>query len=219
MRKDKEVAFNLRKQGKSYNQIRGSLGVSKSTLTEWFKNEEWSRHLKRKNINKQVALSKERLIALNNGRKLRLDNLYLKFENEAKLEYELHKNNPLFVAGLMLYAGEGDRLDKGTIRIANIDFKIHRIFINFAKEFLGIDHSSIKLSILLYPDLNIENCVNVWCKELSISQENVYKPQVIKGKLKSRKLHFGVGTTIILSSFLKHKLLYWIDRSKSDLSI
>jgi hypothetical protein len=60
--------------------------------------------------------------------------------------------------------------------------------------------------------------VDKWCDELGILKQNVYKPQVIVGRLKTRKLHFGVGTSIILNSFLKHKLLFWINQVKIDLS-
>jgi len=37
MRTDKELAFSLRKQGKSYKEIHQELGMSISTLSNWFK--------------------------------------------------------------------------------------------------------------------------------------------------------------------------------------
>ena len=147
-----------------------------------------------------------------------LENKYNKIIEEAKDEYSIYQNNPLFTAGLMLYAGEGDHLSKGAIKFTNIDFGLHKVFISFCLTFLKINMESIKLSVLLYPDLDINNCVNKWKTELGISNQNIYKPQVITGKLKTRKLHFGVGTSIILNSFLKHKILFWIDQSKIDLS-
>lgn len=218
MRQDKEIAFKLRKDGKSYREIQKELGISRSTLCEWFKNVEWSKHIKYKNNNEVIRISTERLNKMNIARGLMLKDKYDSVIEEAKGEYLLYKNNPLFVAGLMLYDGEGDHLSKNAIRFANIDFSLHRVFISFSTKFLNIDKYHIKFSVLLYPDLNINECVNKWCEELGILKENVYKPQVITGKLKTRKLHFGVGTSIILSSFLKHKLLFWINEMKIDLS-
>lgn len=218
MRQDKELAFKLRKEGKSYREIQKKLGISRSTLCEWFKNVEWSRHIKNKNKNEVIRISTDRINKMNIVRGLMLKNKYDDIIEEAKEAYLLYKNNPLFVAGLMLYDGEGDHLSKNAIRFANIDFGLHKVFINFSKEFLKKDKKFIKFSVLLYPDLNIDECVDKWCKELGILKENVYKPQVIMGRLKTRKLHFGVGTSIILSSFLKHKLLFWINQIKIDLS-
>ena len=37
MRKDKNLAIKLRKQGYSYNQINDKLGISKSTLSYWLR--------------------------------------------------------------------------------------------------------------------------------------------------------------------------------------
>lgn len=218
MRRDKELVFKLRKEGKSYGYIQKELGVSRSTLCDWFKNEDWSRHIKNKNSNEIIRISTDRLNKMNVARSSMLENKYKDVIIEAEEEYLLYKNNPLFVAGLMLYDGEGDHLSKSAIRFTNIDFGLHKVFINFSKEFLKRDLSLIKFSVLLYPDLNIDECVDKWCKELGILKQNVYKPQVIMGKNKTRKLHFGVGTSIILSSFLKHKLLFWIKKLKIDLS-
>jgi len=214
MRHDRTEIFKLRKQGKTYRQIEKLLSVSRSTLCDWFKNEEWSRHIKNSNTDKHIKISTEHLLKMNAGRKLKLQKMYEEVEKEAEKEFEIYKNDPLFTAGLMLYAGEGDRLDKGTIRLANIDFNLHRIFIRFCGKFLKTDRGKIKLSVLLYPDLDIHVCTQKWLSELNISEKNLYKPQVIHGKLKTRKLHFGVGTTIILNSFLKRKLLFWLEKAK-----
>lgn len=218
MRQDKEIAFKLRKDGRSYREIQKELGISRSTLCEWFKNEEWSRHIKQNNSNEVIRISTDRLNKMNTARSFMLKNKYDSVIEKAKEEYLLYKNDLLFVAGLMLYDGEGDHLSKNAIRFANIDFGLHKVFINFSTKFFNIDKYHIKFSVLLYPDLNINECVDKWCEELGVLKENVYKPQVITGKLKTRKLHFGVGTSIILNSFLKHKLLFWINEMKIDLS-
>jgi len=214
MRHDQEKAFELRKLGKTYREIEKILIISRSTLCDWFKDKEWSKHIKKTNTEKHIRISTEHLNKMNEGRRIMLEKKYRKVEEEAKNEFEINKINPLFMAGLMLYAGEGDRLDKGTIRLANIDFNLHKVFIKFCENFLNIDKNNIKISILLYPDLDINTCIKKWSHELTIPEKNFYKPQIIKGKLKSRKLHFGVGTTIILNSFLKRKLLFWIEESK-----
>ena len=217
MRYDKPKAFELRRQGKTYREIEKLLGVSRSTLCDWFKNEEWSRHIKKLNTEKHIELSVERLEKLNEGRRIMLEKKYKQVEDEAVREFEIYKNNPLFMAGLMLYAGEGDKMTKGVIRLANIDFSLHKIFIKFCEIYLKIDRENLKFSVLLYPDLDIEICKTRWSKELNIPIKNFHKPQIIIGRSKTKRLHFGVGSTIISSSFLKRKLLLWIETSKVTL--
>ena len=112
MRHDKEKAFELRKQNKTYKEIETLLNVSRSTLCGWFKNEEWSKHIKKSNIYKQIRISTAHLNKMNECRLLMLDKKYKEVEAEATKEFEIFKNDPLFMAGLMLYAGEGDRKNR-----------------------------------------------------------------------------------------------------------
>lgn len=218
MRQDKQKAILLRKEGKTYSEIEHLLRVSRSTLSAWFKNEEWSKNIKKINTNEHIKRSTKHLNKMNDARRIMLEKKYKNIEEEAEKEFEIYKNDPLFVAGLMLYAGEGDKPTKGVIRLANIDFFIHKVFKKFIKKFLKIKDDDIKLSILLYPDLNIEECKLKWSQELSIPLTNFHKPQVIQGKSKIKRLHFGVGSIIISNSFLKRKLLIWIEQSKKNLS-
>lgn len=217
MRHDKEKVFELRRSGKSYRELEVLTGVSRSTLCEWFRNEDWSSHIKQSNTATHKKISTEHLIKLNQGRQATLDGQYAKVEKEAREEFETHKENSLFMAGLMLYAGEGDKVTRGIIRLANIDFGLHKIFINFITTFLRVEIKDLRCSILLYPDLDIEKCKIKWSEELGIPLTQFHKPQVIQGRHKTKRLHFGVGSTIFSSSFLKRKLLLWIELAKKSL--
>ncbi len=217
MRQDKEKVFSLRREGKSYREIQKEINISRDTLSRWFKNEDWSHHIKKSNNTRNIQLSSERIKKLFEARKLIWDAKYKTTEEEAKREFEIYKNNSLFTAGLMIYAGEGDKPTKSQIRLANTDFNIHRVFLKFIQEFTKTKPEKIKISILLYPDLDIEKCRNKWANELGISLNNFYKPQVILGRHKTKRLHFGVGSIIICDSFLKRKLLLWIEMGKSFL--
>ena len=112
MRKDKNLAFELRKKGKSYRELEGELGVSRSTLSEWFRNIEWSKHIERRNIQSNTAVSKQRIEAMNAGRKEKLRLKYREIEIKAEQEFKIFKSEPLFMAGLMIYAGEGDKVSR-----------------------------------------------------------------------------------------------------------
>ena len=215
MRQDKNEAFELRKQSKTYREIEKLLGVSRSTLCEWFRGEEWSRHIKNSNIKKHTKISKKRLEKLNEGRRLVLERKYQQVEKEAEEEFKIHINNPFFTAGLMLYAGEGDKRNRHVIKLTNSEFYLHLVFIRFSVDFLKVKRDKIKIWLLLYPDNNIEKCIEVWAKTLKISKSNFFKSQVINGRsLGKRKLQYGVGNSTISSTSLKKKLLKWLELYK-----
>lgn len=214
MRKDKEVAFILRKEGKSYREIQREINISRSTLCDWFKNEEWSAHVKNKNNKINVVLSKERLSKLNDGRSRMLVEKYKQVEIDAEKEFQIFKKDPLFMAGLMIYAGEGDKKSQNMSRISNSEFYIHKIFIKFAIKYLNIKRENIKIGLILYPDLDIEECLDKWSEELDINKLNFHKTQIIKGKEKTKKLQYGVGISIISSIVIvKKKILKWLELS------
>jgi transposase-like protein len=106
----KNKAIELRKLGKSYNEISRELGLHNSALSYWFNGLLWSKEIESKNNQKYKQASRERIIAVNAERREKYDLIYVKTKTEALVEFELHKNNPLFVAALMLYLGEGSKL-------------------------------------------------------------------------------------------------------------
>ncbi len=214
MRQDKEFVIKLRREGKSYREIQNEINISRSTLCNWFKNEEWSKHIKYKNNQNNISLSKERLLLLRSARNKTLEEKYRLVELEAEKEFEIFKIDPLFMAGLMIYAGEGDKRSRNGSRISNSEFYIHKIFIKFAEKYLYIPRSNIKIALILYPDLDIGACINKWSKEMDIPISNFHKTQIIKGKEKTKKLQYGVGISIISNIVVvKKKILKWLDLS------
>ena len=214
MRHDIHVVFELRKQGKTYNEIRKILRISPSTLSSWLGGQEWSKHAKKLNTEKHIIRSTEHLRKMNEGRRIILEKKYKDAETEAVREFEIYKNDPLFMAGLMLYAGEGDKTNRFNIRLANAEVYLHVVFIRFSERFLGIGREKIKVWLLLYPDHNIEQSVAIWSEKLNISKSNFNKSQVILGRSKLRKLQYGVGNSIISSTSLKKKMMKWLELCK-----
>lgn len=216
MRKDKLVAFKLRKEGKSYREIQNEINISRSTLCDWFRNEEWSYHIKNNNNKKNIIVTKSRMLKLNEKRAENLVIKYKEVEKEAIEEFEVFKKDSLFMAGLMIYAGEGDKRSKNNSRVSNSEFYIHKIFIKFAERYLNIKRENIKIGLILYEDLDSEICLDKWSEELSISKSNFYKTQIIKGRERVKKLQYGVGISIISSIVVvKKKIIKWLELSET----
>ncbi|MBP6856173.1 MAG: helix-turn-helix domain-containing protein [Candidatus Pacebacteria bacterium] len=210
MRRDKQKAIDLRKEGRSYRDIAKELKVSKGTLSAWFKGQEWSDQISKSNIEKEYSRAPEKMKRINMMRRVKFAFTYGVAEEEAVREFEVYKNEPLFNAGLMLYVGEGEKASKPALRIANTDFEVHKVFIQFLTRYFGIGRARVRIFLHLYPDLDEKICIDKWAKELNLNQSQFYKTQRIQGKDMKRKLQFGVGTTIISSTALKRKLFVWI---------
>jgi len=219
MRNDKHLAEKLRRKNKSYNKISKELGIPKSTLVYWFKNEEWSQEIKKELSRKALYLSKKRLILINKARREKWERWRQTFRNQAKKEFNKLKRNPLFIAGLMLYWGEGDsKMENSLVRLSNTDSEMIRIFSKFLKKICCVPMEKIKISLVLYPDLNNRICIKFWSEKSGIPQSQFFKTQVIYGKHPTKKLSYGICNIIVSSRGLKEKIFTWLNLYKNELT-
>lgn len=218
MRKDKEKALSLRKSGKSFKEIEKILIVPRSTLSAWFKSENWSHELSLKLAKKAQQSARIRIIELNKIRGEHLSKLYTQAEQEAKEEFEILKYHPLFLSGLMIYWGEGNKLSKNRCSIANCDPLMIRVFVDFLRKICCFETPKIKAWILFYSDLNEQECKNYWMKNTGLESKDFSKSILIEGKLKKRKLSYGVCSVGVSSAYLKRKILTWIELIGKDLT-
>jgi predicted transcriptional regulator len=210
-------AKELRKRGFTYGEIAKIVSVSKSTVGQWFSRETWSKSITEENQKRASRENSKRISLLNKARGNQYKKLYAEAERSAITEFKHYKNNPLFIAGLMLYVGEGDSADNHLIRITHTKIDIHRIFIKFAMEYLGVSREKIRFWVLLYPDLVPKKCLQTWSKSLHIPITQFHKYQIVERKSAKRTLHDGVGNTIIGGTVLKKKLLTWIALASKEL--
>ena len=210
-------AVEFRKRGFTYSEIAKITGVSTATVANWLSKKAFSKRIKEDNIRRAAKENAKRIGLLNKARGNQYKRLYIEAEAAAALEYRHFKKESLFIAGLMLCVSEGDHSNPRLIRITSANQDVHRIFIKFLVEYLGVPREKIRFWLLLYPDLNEEACVKSWSKALKISPLNFYKNQVIQGRSKKRTLHHGVGNTIIGNAVLKRKLMKWIELATKEL--
>jgi|AntRauTorcE11897_2_1112592.scaffolds.fasta_scaffold03428_8 transcriptional regulator with XRE-family HTH domain len=213
-----DQAVSLRKRGFTLQEIARYCDISKSTASLWLKNQAFSTEVTKQNVKRAGVENVKRLQLMNKTRLSEREKKYAEAVKAAETEYKHYKKDPLFMAGLMLYVGEGDKTHRRLIRIANARIEVHKIFLRFAVEYLGVPKTKIHFWLLLYPKHNEEKCMRKWSKELTLPYQQFYKNQVIPGKTKKHTLHFGVGNTIIGSTVLKYKLNRWIELATKDLS-
>ncbi len=217
MRKDKSIAIKLRKEGKSYRQIRDELKIPLSTLSDWLSDIDWSKKIA-KQLSENVQLQHTvRIRALNTTRGEHLQRAYEEAKNEAREEFEILKYHPLFISGIMLYWGEGDRRSANNLRLTNTDPKMIRLFKDFLLIICAVQPDKIKSYVTIYPDIEEVANRSYWSAITGIPLKQFTKSILIQGKHKTRRLEHGVCTIIVSSSYLKKKLLTWLELLPDEL--
>lgn len=212
MRKDKEKAFELRRNGKSYKEISRKLGIPTATLCCWFKNLDWSRELRNKLAADVSFSSPQKLKMMVQATKKKWASIHEQYRTEAELEFEQKKTNPLFVAGVMLYWGEGGKtLKYNKVSLSNSDPGMLKIFYKFLHKTLEIPRENIFAWLLLYPDLNDEIQKRFWSKIIGIPLQQFKKSITIVGRHPTKRLSNGVCYITVQSSKLLWKLTRWIE--------
>lgn len=212
MRKDKEKAVELRKTGHSYKKISRDLGIATSTLASWFHSEPWSQEIKAR-LSAQVSLTNagalERMAKAN---RMRFEAKREEYRVAAIREFETLKNDPLFLAGIMLYWGEGEKQQKsGVVRLGNSEPEMIRIYNLFLTKALKISPEKISAWLLLYPDLVDSVQKNFWSKATGLSLAQFKKSIYIKGRHPIKRLSYGVCTIVVCSRAFKERILKWLE--------
>ncbi len=218
MNPSKEKAIELRRLGKSYKDIRRETGVPLSTLSDWFKHEEWSIEIRNRLGREQSLAFPKKLQSVIKANKARWAKIHQDYRDQAKQEFATLKDNPLFIAGLMLYWGEGDKgLKSSQVKLANTDPTMIRIFYSFLKDVIAIPPEKIHIWLLLYPDLL--DCVqkNFWSKATSVPLSQFKNSIYIQGRHPTKRLSYGVCNIYVSSREFKEKIVTWIDLSQKIL--
>ncbi len=190
MNKGKLQAQNLRDIGYSYNMIQAKLGISKSTLSNWFRDRPFTpNHEVLNRIQYGPIKSAER----SHNQKVKEIEELLKVG--VKEIGSLTKRD-LWLLGLGVYIGEGTK-SYDSIRLANADPMVIKLAIKWFKNIIGISNKNISIRLHLYPDNNEQVCVKYWQSVTGLPLDSFYKVYIDrrenKIKVKRKKLPFGTA--------------------------
>ncbi len=208
--KDRQKAIELRKQGKTYTQIREILGISKSTLSDWLSKYPLTEKQieilqKTHQFNRQIGIEKTRIVK----QKKREARIKATYENQ-KTYWDRLSKRELEIAGTFLYWGEGAKNMKGPISINNTDPEVLKFALFWMIHGLEIPKEKIKITLHLYKDMNIQKEMSYWSSELKLPLSQFAKPY-IKESTRINLTHkgFGHGTCGLLVSniLLKERIM------------
>jgi len=214
-----EQAVQFRKRGFTYAEIAKICNVSRGTVSNWLRHEEFSQTIAAQNKKRAVVENTKRLASINKARTTERKRQYADVVRSAQTEYKHYQHNPLFVAGLTLYLAQGDISDSSsTIRLTDSRVELHKLFIRFLVEYMAVDKQAVRFWLLLYSDHHEVTCMKHWCKKTTLSPAQFYKNQYIQSRSQKKSTHHGVGNTVVASVLLKKKLLAWVSLLQKDVS-
>ncbi|HPW34619.1 MAG TPA: hypothetical protein PK367_02575 [Candidatus Paceibacterota bacterium] len=208
----KEEVIRLRKQGKTYGEIKNILNkeIPKSTLSCWCKEILLSK-IQKMNIkaSSEENIRKGRLIAYQVN-KMRRDTYLKSVEQRVNYLKEVAKNKDVakIIIGT-LYLGEGAKNTKGSLMLGNSDPQIIKIFLDLLRKSYSIDESKFRCTIQCRADQNTFELEKFWKKITKIPKKQFYKTRVDPrtiGKKSKKPDYKGVCRIDYYSADLYHEL-------------
>lgn len=199
----------LRKQGLSYSEIKKQVPVAKSTLNNWLTLSGLTLTAEHLNIQRTKRLQNH-VVATEASRVSR----NLKKEKAIKEFTETYQKfiqEPLFVAGVMLYIAEGSK--KGACRFSNSDHRLIETFIKFIETYFPLKRSrniSFRLYVHETRKKDLPRIKKFWSDKLSIPEEKFslsWKRNIVKHRRKNQDYVGQVSAEVQGESFLFRKLL------------
>lgn len=156
-------ALKLRETGNSVNQIAYELQVSKSSVSRWVRNvgltDEQIRYLSKRDATKAQNINKE------NAKRDRE-----KWQKEGA--DRIHERD--FIAGCMLYWGEGDK-NRNVLGFTNCDKNMIQMFAKFLRQTMGVNDDEFKMEIRCYSGgPSIEDIERYWREVTSLEMAPVH---------------------------------------------
>ena len=172
----REKAIRLRSEKKmSYGQISKLIPVSKSTLSFWLReyplSDEVILELRRAGWQKGEA-SRERF---RNTMRRRREEKAASIYKEETSKLACISEDSFYIAGLMLYLGEGNKKSQYTISVSNTDPKLIKFFICWMEKFFFVERKDVKAGLHLYENMDIEKEKKFWKNTLGIKKGQFYK--------------------------------------------
>ena len=213
------IALKMRKKGLSYNDIKSKLRLSKSTLSRWLQNIPLSPEaINKLNLNKQIKIERYRN-TMNEKREKKLKVYY----NDAKKYILPLSSKELYLAGLLLYWGEGSKTVRHTVSINNTDPAVLQFALSWLTQSLKIRRNKIKVILHLYSDMNINKERNYWSKILHLPLSQFLKPYIkhsLRSEIDQRSFGHGTCGLMVYDTKLKEKILMALkvisDQSKNE---
>lgn len=173
----REGVLQLRREGKSYSQIREALEVSKGSLSLWLRDYP----LSRERINELRGNSERRIERCRETKSLKRIERMERVKERATIDIGTLSEREKFLCGLFLYWGEGGKTKPTSISISNTDPSVLIYFIQWTA-LLGVPKDRLRVHLHLYVDMNVEEEIAYWSRTLDLPVSAFRKPYIKTSK-------------------------------------
>lgn len=178
---EQERARVMRAEGMTLMAIATQLGVSKSAVSLWVRDVEFTPSPRRYG-------PQRRLHPFHEAKLRQIEEL----DHEGLTRIGRLSDEAFLAAGVALYAGEGSKT-QGAVRFANTDMTMVRFFCAWLRRFFEIDESRLRVRVYLHQGLDLEAAQAHWSEVTGIPIDQFGKPYraVADPSIRRNKHEFG----------------------------
>jgi hypothetical protein len=162
---EQQLARQLRRTGLPLTEIATRLGVSKSSVSLWVRDVEFT------TPPRPVRGRRREPNALQRRKQAEIDRLV----EEGRLRIGRLSEREFLVAGAALYAGEGAKRD-GAVKFANSDPRMITFYCAWLRRFFQIDETRLRLRLYLHEGLDLDASLAFWSGLTGIPPSQFHKP-------------------------------------------
>lgn len=220
MHSQKELAIQLRKQGKTYSEILRVIPVAKSTLSLWLRDVGLAKRQIQKITEKKRAGQLRGALARKNQR---LEDTRIIFK-KAQEEIRALTKRDLWLLGIALYWAEGSKQKEYAtgigITFSNSDPKMIQLFVKWLLEAIGVDRETIFFALYIHENhtARLSEIQKKWASVTGFPLHSFarvyYKKDTKKQKRKSNvgALYYGqLQVKVRASSKINRQITGWIN--------
>ena len=116
----------------------------------------------------------------------------------------------LYGLGLGLFWGEGNKMNKNSVRLGNTDPGLIKFFLMFLRHCYQIDLEKLRFGLQVFSDVDPKIAKNFWVKELAVSKSQFQKVVVTQNRAVGTYRHknkYGVLTIYFSNTKLRDTIV------------
>lgn len=224
-------ALKMRLKGFSYNEINKTLGIPKSTLSNWFSDISLPEDAKKRLASRVYEGTLNGLVKRNKLQTTLAVQRAKETKQKTAILIKSISEYDLLIIGSVIYWGEGYKRLKvidgkertnHIISLTNSDPVIISTFILFLEKVLKISKDKIKLNIRIFKHNSPELVKKYWQSVTGLKESNIEKPVVViskssQGKRPFNRLEYGTVQVRVSSTEKFYEIMGMIEGIKNQL--
>jgi len=142
---------------------------------------------------------------------------------KTRVLFKKYKNEPLFIAGIMLYWAEGTRLPtkyrKYQLTLINSNPALLETYCNFLRRYFDGIETALRAGLFIYEDIEEQNAKLFWSNYLRIPLGQFIKTQILPSRsvLTTTKLPYGTCSVYLNGKDYCVTVQSWIDQMSATM--